>query len=609
MRRRVLVLAITAVALVAGAPSHAGMIILRSAPVFRPSFSVPTFRAPVFRAPAFRPNYGFRSGGIRPFRIGPSVSGPRVLGRRSNPYEPGTAWGGFAPQIRNRPGFKDRAGQQMLPLQNARSAETDLLNKLRVPPPGVHSFGGASPVQNTAIANQAENKLLTDLHANTLLSTSMKPPQQISTAKAAEDTLLKSLETPSQVHSLTVSAPITVSAPTESAIATNAASSKPATPAPEQSSTVVTIINPNGTHVINPNAPSVVTTVIPGDKADTTAVSPTYTFTTTPYGTVQISQGGKIVATTTPETAAVDYGYHLPKAAIQAPTTVPVAIAEPATAAKPVTVGTASQNSQTAPTQQATLASSKTTTTPLASANPNRSSSTQTPTSAGSFGSTTELSLSPTLKNTVSLSSTGPTIQTPGASGSNPTQSYNTGVTGFGQSTLNSNTGQSVNVATFTQSLQGGNNPSYGGSLVQETIHSGSASASISVGNINSGLSVTAGPTPTLGANVSASVVQEQLTNSATGITVSGSAFSAQAGATASIGANSPESTISLGAGAYVAQLGVQDKIPVGNFNVNLGADGGVGLGLGGSVSLGANGAGASGDLGPVGLNFSITPN
>jgi hypothetical protein len=332
-------------------------------------------------------------------------------------------------------------------------------------------------------------------------------------------------------------------------------------------------------------------TIIPGNKVDTTvasplttgAPSPTYTFSPTPYGTIQVLQNGKLIGTGTASYAA-QYGYQ--------PQSQP------------------NQTLQAAPVRVGISTPAKPATTSQSSVSAGQISSTRLPTPAGSTAATTSptLSLNPSLKDSVSLSPSAPQTQKVASPGSdNPAQSYNTGVTGFTQSTSNQNAnGPTITVGVATQSIQGGNNPSYSGALVQETIHSGSMTGSLSVGNITGNLTATAGPlTGTLGANFSASVSQAQLTNSANGIAVSLAGPSAQAGATVSV---SPQlETLSLGVGAYAAQASVDKQFNVGNFNVNLSASGGVGLGIGGSGSIGVGGVAASGEVGPVDLGVSIT--
>ncbi len=60
-----------------------------------------------------------------------------------------------------------------------------------------------------------------------------------------------------------------------------------------------------------------------------------YTFTPTQYGTIQIAQNGKIIATTTPQLATQQYGYQAPNTqtpslkATQTPTTPPIAVTAP----------------------------------------------------------------------------------------------------------------------------------------------------------------------------------------------------------------------------------------------------------------------------------------
>ena len=74
--------------------------------------------------------------------------------------------------------------------------------------------------------------------------------------------------------------------------------------------------------------------------------SPVYTFSKTPSGTVQISQNGKIIATTTPEYAAQQYGYKpntaaAPLGSTPGPIGTPVEIGRPVIIGKPVEIGKA----------------------------------------------------------------------------------------------------------------------------------------------------------------------------------------------------------------------------------------------------------------------------
>lgn len=71
---------------------------------------------------------------------------------------------------------------------------------------------------------------------------------------------------------------------------------------------------------LNPAASATKTSdpAVSGIKAATGASNHSYTFKKTNYGTIQISDHGKIVATTTPELATNQYGYNAPKAASSA---------------------------------------------------------------------------------------------------------------------------------------------------------------------------------------------------------------------------------------------------------------------------------------------------
>jgi hypothetical protein len=80
-------------------------------------------------------------------------------------------------------------------------------------------------------------------------------------------------------------------------------------------------------------APSAIVPIAPAQSATTPTAqsgSPGYTFAPTAYGTVQISQDGKIVATTTPQFAAQNFGYQIPATSTTA---------APAPAAAPIVSG------------------------------------------------------------------------------------------------------------------------------------------------------------------------------------------------------------------------------------------------------------------------------
>lgn len=69
----------------------------------------------------------------------------------------------------------------------------------------------------------------------------------------------------------------------------------------------------NGTGYTVPNKPTL--------SAAATSTSGRYTFQTTPYGTIQVSQNGKVISTTTPQNATLAYGYRAPAKPIPGPAT------------------------------------------------------------------------------------------------------------------------------------------------------------------------------------------------------------------------------------------------------------------------------------------------
>ena len=238
------------------------------------------------------------------------------------------------PQVRNHSFAPEQIVRTPNPLVTSRAAETDLLNKLHVTRPPA---SGAP--ERAAIASQAEDRLLTQLHASPTSSVvTVIPPQQKATAaQSAESTLLKALQVPT---------PATVQAR--------------AAPAPEQNATIVTIIPGRGqtptalpttapTTVPAAGQTSQIVTIIPGKKEDTTVAGPlttlpsaghSYTFAATRNDTIQIAENGKTIATTTPLIAAQQYGYHLPNPPIQGLPTTPVTTGMPVTVGKPVTIAT-----------------------------------------------------------------------------------------------------------------------------------------------------------------------------------------------------------------------------------------------------------------------------
>jgi len=92
------------------------------------------------------------------------------------------------------------------------------------------------------------------------------------------------------------------------------------------------------------------------------AASPTYTFAPTAYGTVQVLQNGRIITTTTPQSATQNYGYQIPRAqqSVQpaSPPSPVVSSSSPAPAVKPTasqvpSLATSPGPSTSAPTPQA----------------------------------------------------------------------------------------------------------------------------------------------------------------------------------------------------------------------------------------------------------------
>jgi hypothetical protein len=147
-------------------------------------------------------------------------------------------------------------------IENAKNAEAELLSKLQVSTATPRQIAAST----TSAATQAEDQLLAQLHASTpsSIQTVVASQQTVLTAKTSEDTLLKALQ---------------VTAPT-----------------------------------------TTIVTVVPGVKADTTIVGPlnagaqpaapssTYTFSPTPYGTIQVFHNGKLIGTGT-ASYAQQYGY------------------------------------------------------------------------------------------------------------------------------------------------------------------------------------------------------------------------------------------------------------------------------------------------------------
>ncbi len=302
----------------------AGTVVFHSAPVYTPPAvyrSVPSFRAPTY-------NPG------RSFRAGPPFGGatPYSHPNSSRSFDLANPWPESAPQIRTRPQLGIQHEQPQTTL-NARNAETDLLNKLQVNSPSVHSIQNAPPSvvqlqQQQNVANRAELQLLNQLHVNPPTSPptdALQIQQKTATATAAENALLKSL---------------------------------PSTPTVTQTSPIITIVPGNQTKTtVAPAAPggsagqaNSVVTIIPGNETKTTSAqsNPTYAFAATSFGTIQVFQNGKLIGTGTPSFAQ-QYGYQ------------PSAVSTPSPASSTTLASTNLQTQQIAPTQGTVLSQSPTT--------------------------------------------------------------------------------------------------------------------------------------------------------------------------------------------------------------------------------------------------------
>jgi hypothetical protein len=310
--------------------AYAGMV-FRSAPVFQaaPVFrSVPTFRAPIV-APTYRMGPVYRS---PVFRSGPVISREAAF-ERSRTFNPSNPWVGMPPQVRNHSyGTPEQILRTPGTVVTSR-AEADLLNKLHVSPPP-----GSGMPERAAVASQAENQLLNQLHASppSAVVTIIPGQQKAAAAQSAENTLLRELQAPAPSPAQT-SAPIS-----------------------NQNTTIVTIIpgkeqgSANLPTISTPSAPgagqsSQIITIVPGVKQDTTVAGPltiipstgrNYTFTATRSGNVQIAENEKTIATTTPQIAAQQYGYHLPNPSIQGVQPTPATAGVSVVDGRPVTIGT-----------------------------------------------------------------------------------------------------------------------------------------------------------------------------------------------------------------------------------------------------------------------------
>jgi hypothetical protein len=238
-------------------------------------------------------------------------------------------WPESAPQTRTQPQLGIQHEQPQTTL-NVRNAETDLLNKLQVNSPSVHPIQNAPPSvvplqQQQNAASRAELQLFNQLHVSPPTSPptdALQIQQKTATATAAENALLKSLPS---IPAATQTGPITTIVPGNEAKATIA----PAAPAPSAGQT------------------NSVVTIIPGNTSAQS--NPTYTFSPTSYGTIQVFQNGKLIGTGTPSFAQ-QYGYQ-PSA---------ISAASPANSTTRL-ASTNLQTQQIAPTQGNVLSQSPTT--------------------------------------------------------------------------------------------------------------------------------------------------------------------------------------------------------------------------------------------------------
>lgn len=138
------------------------------------------------------------------------------------------------------------------------------------------------------------------------------------------------------------------------ALGNDKSSSKPSTPTPPSAQPPAT---GQGTASTNPTVASpkqASEAPASGSKIATAANDHSYTFKKTSYGTVQIADHGKVIATTTPELAASRYGYDAPKSA---PSTAASPTASPS-AVSPTSSSSAVQKQVVAPKQANNLWSS-----------------------------------------------------------------------------------------------------------------------------------------------------------------------------------------------------------------------------------------------------------
>jgi hypothetical protein len=134
--------------------------------------------------------------------------------------------------------------------------------------------------------------------------------------------------------------------------------------------------------------------------------TPTYTFVTTAYGTVQVSKNGSIIATTTPQLAAQQYGYQA--SGVSAPPTAPTSLTvTPIISENVATPSGAVVNTTTGQPVSPPLAS---TTSPVQTSAPVASISTPTPTNAAT--ATPAYTFVPTSSGTVQVFQNGKLIST-----------------------------------------------------------------------------------------------------------------------------------------------------------------------------------------------------
>lgn len=201
-------LAIFAALVVAPTQALAGSVVFRTTPVFQAP--IQTYRpSPVYRSvPTFRAPSGVYHMGTASQSSSSSLH-QHFLGR-SDRLDPLNPWAGMPPQIRSRPvvGLGESAVTPALS-HGVSSAETDLLRQLHVSPADVRastfSPTGTGLGQRTAIAIQAETDMLKQLKAPQLPTAAtivVLEQQKVASAQSAESTLLKGLQSSSQISTI-----------------------------------------------------------------------------------------------------------------------------------------------------------------------------------------------------------------------------------------------------------------------------------------------------------------------------------------------------------------------------------------------------------------------